>query len=123
MLARRLSKTARRVGRAGAHAVIVLLIVSVPSAAFADSTGPMYVAVNNLPTVIDNIRNSVMLLLFGIATLFALLGAVYRVTAGGDPTMQEKSKLAFKNAAIGYALAVLAPVLFGILADIVGGPR
>jgi cyanate permease len=62
-------------------------------------------------------------LLFGVATLFALLGAVYRVTAGGDPTMQEKSKLAFKNAAIGYALAVLAPILFGLLADIVGGPK
>lgn len=119
----RLSTLARRTGRAGAHTATMLLILSVPSAAYADPTGPMSVAANSLPTVIANIRTQVMLLLFGIASLFALLGAVYRVFAGGDPAMQEKSKLAFRNAAVGYALAVLAPVLFSILADIVGGPK
>jgi Type IV secretion system pilin len=123
MFPRRLSRHLRRTGHASAHVAIVLLILSVPSAAFADSTRPIYPAANDLPTVITNIRTTIMLLLFGVATLFALLGAVYRVTAGGDPTLQEKSKLAFKNAAYGYGLAVLAPVLFSILADIVGGPK
>ena len=43
------------------------------------------------------------------------------LTAGGDPLQVEKAKTALKSAAIGYALAALAPLIVSILASVVGG--
>jgi hypothetical protein len=113
--------TARAVGYAAAHLAIVVLMVSVPAAAFADPSGPVYLAANDLPTVISNLQVWVMGILAALATLFLVLGGVYRVTAGGDPAQVEKSNTQFKNALIGYALAVLAPVLLEVVKGIVGG--
>ncbi|HJY70065.1 MAG TPA: pilin [Streptosporangiaceae bacterium] len=48
-------------------------------------------------------------------------GDLRYLTAGGDPGQVEKAKIALKSAAIGYALAVLAPLLVFILASLVGG--
>jgi len=45
---------------------------------------------------------------------------VQYLIAGGDPGGVEKAKTALKSAAIGYALAVLAPGLVSILQHIVG---
>lgn len=117
--------TARRTGRAvryaAVHVAITALMLSVPAAAFADSSGPVYLAANDLPTVISNLQKWIMGLLFAVATLFLILGGVYRVTAGGDPAQVEKSNTQFKNALIGYALAVLAPVLLEVVKGVVGG--
>jgi hypothetical protein len=115
----------------------VLLLVSVPTAAFADSTGPIaggstpslagvlagpvYLAANDLPTVINNLQTWLMGILAGVATLFLVLAGVYWATAGGDPAQVDKAKGALKNALIGYGLAVLAPVLLQIVKGIVGG--
>lgn len=41
------------------------------------------------------------------------------MTAGGDPGQIERAKTALKSAAIGYALAALAPVLVEILRSVV----
>jgi hypothetical protein len=41
--------------------------------------------------------------------------------AGGDPAEVEKAKTAFKSAGIGYALAILAPVVVTVLKSLVGG--
>ena len=60
-------------------------------------------------------------LLFGIATLLLIYSGALRAGAGGDTGMIERSKEAFKNALIGYAAAVLAPVFLGIVRGIVGG--
>jgi hypothetical protein len=112
--------TTRRAAVA-AHAATVVLILSVPTAAFADPSGPMYLAANSLPTVIANLQTWIMGILAALATLFLVLGGVYWATAGGDPAQVDKAKGAFKNALIGYGLAVLAPVLLQVVKGIVGG--
>lgn len=81
---------------------------------------PVVLAVYDLPTVISNITNTVTTLLAAVATLFLTIGGFRRVTAGGDPAEVEKSNQALRSAAIGYALAVLAPVLLTLLKSIVG---
>jgi hypothetical protein len=86
-----------------------------PSAAAATVT-----ALNDLPTVIDNLRNTIVGLLAGLATLFLTIGGVLYLFAGGDPEQVSKAKNALKSAAIGYAVAVLAPILLTLLKKVVG---
>jgi hypothetical protein len=40
-----------------------------------------------------------------------MLAGLYYATAGGDPAQVDKAKGAFKNALVGYGLAVLSPGL------------
>ena len=112
---------ARRGARVAAHLGTVVLMLSIPTAAFADSSGPVYLAANDLPTVIGNLQAWIMGILAAVATLFLVLAGVYYATAGGDPQQVDKAKGAFKNALIGYGLAVLAPVLLQVVKGIVGG--
>jgi hypothetical protein len=79
-------------------------------------------AVNDLPTVIDNLRNTIVGLLAGLATLFLTIGGVLYLFAAGDPEQVSKAKNALKSAAIGYGVAVLAPVLLTLLKKVVGAP-
>ncbi|MEV4517133.1 pilin [Dactylosporangium sp. NPDC049525] len=74
-----------------------------------------------ITAIITNITNWVTGILIGIATLFLTVGGLRRMTAGGDPAEIEKSNSAFKNSLQGYALAVLAPVLLGIVKGWIGG--
>jgi hypothetical protein len=53
--------------------------------------------------------------------LFLTIGGVRYVLAGGDPAEVERAKTAFRSAAIGYALAILAPVVVTVLRSLVGG--
>jgi hypothetical protein len=92
------------------------LIVLLASPAFAAGT-----TAPTLNSVIDNLRNWIIGFLAGLATLFLTIGGVRYLTAGGDPGQVEKAKTALKSAAIGYALAILAPLLVSILASVVGG--
>ena len=92
------------------------LVVLLASPAFAAGT-----AAPTLNSVIDNLRNWIVGFLAGLATLFLTIGGVRYLTAGGDPGQVEKAKTALKSAAIGYALAILAPLLVSILASVVGG--
>ncbi|MFC7305102.1 pilin [Streptomyces monticola] len=77
-------------------------------------------AVADIPTVITNLRNWVVGILAGLATLFLTFGGLRYLMAGGDPGEVEAAKRALKAAAIGYGLAVLAPVLVTVLQGIVG---
>ena len=70
--------------------------------------------------VLDNLRNWLMGILAGLATLFCTLGGVRYVMAGGDPGEVERAKTAFRSAGIGYALAALAPLVVTVLKQIVG---
>jgi succinate dehydrogenase hydrophobic anchor subunit len=104
----------------------IVVLLSVPTAAFADSTGPVYLAADvlaakTLPEVISGLQAWIMGILAAVATLFLVLAGVYYATAGGDPAQVDKAKGAFKNALIGYGLAVLAPVLLEVVKGIVGG--
>jgi len=107
-----------RTVRVAAHIATILLILSVPSTAFAAAGDP---APYDLYTVIDNLQTWVMGILAAIATLFLVLAGVYWATAGGDPAQVDKAKGALKNALMGYGLAVLAPVLLEAVQGIVGG--
>lgn len=78
------------------------------------------VAVADLNQVITNLRNVLVGLLVGLATLFATIGGVRYILAGGDPGEVEAAKKTLKYAALGYGIAVLAPVLVQILKKIVG---
>jgi Type IV secretion system pilin len=97
-------------------ALVLGLVVLLASPAFAAGT-----AAPTLNSVIDNLRNWIVGFLAGLATLFLTIGGVRYLTAGGDPGQVEKAKTALKSAAIGYALAILAPLLVSILASVVGG--
>jgi len=97
-------------------APVLGLVVLLASPAFAAGT-----AAPTLNSVIDNLRNWIVGFLAGLATLFLTIGGVRYLTAGGDPGQVEKAKTALKSAAIGYALAILAPLLVSILASVVGG--
>jgi phosphotransferase system glucose/maltose/N-acetylglucosamine-specific IIC component len=86
------------------------------------AAAPVPLAAKTLPEVISGIQGWIMGILAAIATMFFVIGGLRYMTAGGDPAQVEQAKGNFKSAAIGYALAVLAPVLLTILAGIVGGP-
>jgi hypothetical protein len=98
----------------------VILAVAAPAAA---STGHGVLAVAAPPSltgVIDALRNWLVGLLAAVATLFLTIGGLRYLTAGGDPVQVERAKTALKSAAIGYALAALAPLLVSILTSVVG---
>lgn len=77
-------------------------------------------AVNTIPVVIANTRNWITGILAATATLFLTIGGLRYLLAGGDPGEVEKAKSALKAAAVGYMLAVLAPIILQILQGLVG---
>ena len=91
----------------------VLLGTALPAAAAPDDTA-------QLSHVIDNVRNWIVGMLVTLATLFLTVAGLRYLMAGGNPGEIERAKGTLKSAAIGYALAVLAPVLVGILRSVVG---
>jgi len=83
---------------------------------------PAYAApsADTINAVVSNLTDWLVGILAGVATLFLTIGGLRYLTAGGDPAQVERAKTALKSAAIGYALAVLAPVIVSILASVVG---
>ena len=77
-------------------------------------------AVNDLPTIVGNLRNWIMGIIAALATLFLTIGGVRYLMAGGDPSEVERAKAAFRSAGIGYVLAAIAPVVLTILQSIIG---
>lgn len=108
---------ARRISLvAGASAAILILGTAAP--AMADAHGQV-LAVADINTVANNLRNWLIGILATIATLFLTIGGVRYVISGGNPGEIEKAKSAFKAAAVGYCLAVLAPIFMTILQGLV----
>ena len=99
---------------AAATAVVVVVL---PTAAFAD---PVVIAANSLPAVIENLRKWVMGILAAVATLYLVFAGVLYATAGGDPSQVDRARDALRSALVGYALAVLAPILLQVVQGIVG---
>ena len=97
-------------------AVVVIAISAVAANAVAPGAAP-----KDLPTVINNITKWIVGLLVSIATLYLTIGGVRLLLSGGDPGEVAKAKENLKNAAIGYVIAILAPVLVKILQGFVGG--
>jgi Type IV secretion system pilin len=97
-------------------AVAVVLLISTTPAWAKPPEGP-----NDLPTIIHNARVWVVGILAALATLFFTLGGVRYLMANGDPGEIERAKSAFRGAAFGYGLAIIAPILLQVVQDIVGG--
>ena len=110
-----LCRTARRAG--AGLALTCLLVAVAASPAYAAGGG----GTQTLQGLISNLTSWIVGILAGVATLFLTIGGLRYLTAGGDPGGVEKAKTALKSAAVGYALAVLAPLAVSILASIVGG--
>ena len=82
---------------------------------------PLFLAQpRSLPEVIDGLRLWIMGIIAAVATLFLVVGGLRYILAGGDPAQVELAKGNLKSALLGYALAVLAPVVLSILQSIVG---
>ncbi|SEB59813.1 pilin [Streptomyces melanosporofaciens] len=108
---------------AGRFLLIVCLVVAVSilltSAAQAEPVQVQALA-KSINTVLDNLRNWIMGILAGLATLFLTVGGVRYILAAGDPGEVEKAKSSFKSAGYGYGLATLAPLVVEIFKGIVG---
>ena len=81
---------------------------------------PAAFAAADLNTVISNLSTWITGLLAALATLLLMIGGVRYILAAGDPSMHEKAKGAIRTALVGYALALLAPVLTALVQQIVG---
>ncbi len=106
-------------------ALAALVVAGMPAAVAASpvaaSGGVRVVALaGSVDDVLNNIRNWIMGILALLATVFLTFGGVRYVMAAGDPGEVAKAKIAFKSAAIGYALAALAPLVVTVLKGIVG---
>ncbi|GAB3971403.1 hypothetical protein GCM10029978_046530 [Actinoallomurus acanthiterrae] len=99
-------------------AVVVAAAAVITTAPVADAA--VVAVVKDLPTVIGNITKWLVGMLVALATLFLTIGGVRMLLAGGDPGEVAKAKENLKYAAIGYGVAVLAPVLVQILKGFVG---
>lgn len=112
-----------RIARAASVAVLTTVVIALTaSPGFAAPLGELLVAAPpaNLTQVIENLRNWIVGILAVLATLFLTIGGLRYLAAGGDPGEVERAKSALRSAAIGYALAILAPLLFAVLQGIVG---
>lgn len=113
----RFSRPVTRLVAATAAGGLVLLFASIPAQA---ASVQMVALVSSVDQVLSNVRNWIMGILAGLATVFLTIGGLRYVMAAGDPGEVAKAKIAFKSAAIGYALAALAPLVVTVLQGIVG---
>jgi hypothetical protein len=101
-------------------AFVAVTVLSGAGIAHASVQGePALLAADSLEAVVNNVRVWLIGILAALATLFLTIGAVRYLAAGGDPSEVEKAKVALKSAAIGYCLALLAPVLVTVLGKLV----
>jgi len=101
----------RRVPRPpGGHALLAVPLFASPP-----------LAADSISQVLNNTTLWIIGILAGLATLMLTLGGVRYLMANGDPAEVEKAKTALKSAAIGYGLAILAPVIVTVLKSLVGG--
>ena len=112
---RKLTSCTRVVLIAGAVALVLLT-----SALAAEADTTIVALAKSVDEVLNNIRNWIMGILAGLATVFLSIGGIRFVVGGNDPGEVEKAKSAFRSAGWGYGLAALAPLVVEILKGIVG---
>ena len=108
----------RRLARAAswtAGSVAVALLTASPAYAADPDPGTA-----QLTTILNRATGWLVGILATVATLFLTIGGIRHLMAGGDPGEVEKAKGAYKSAAGGYALAILAPIVVAILRGILG---
>lgn len=114
------ARTRRYTLRIAAAFSAAALLAAAASPALATSSG-QDLAADDIPTVIGNVTTWLIGILAVLATLMLTIGGVRYLLAAGDPAEVEKAKTCFKSAAVGYCLAILAPVVVTVLKSLVGG--
>jgi hypothetical protein len=112
---------ARLAGRAAVTALAAAAALTAAAQPALAGPASHVLAVAPIGQVITNITNWITGILAGLATLFLTIGGLRYLMAGGDPSEVERAKTALRSAAIGYGLAILAPVIVTILKSLVGG--
>lgn len=105
----------RRVVRVLASAGLCLVAVLDSATGAWAQDAPLEPGVSDLTAVVNNIRIWLVGILFAVSTLYLTIGGFRYMWSNGDPGEVEKAKSAFRNAAIGYGLAVLAPLVVTIV--------
>jgi hypothetical protein len=108
-----LSRLQHAARAAGSTLAAAILLVAAASPALAQVPP-------SLNQVLDAATAWLVGLLASLATLFLTVGGIRYMAGATDPGEVEKAKTALKAAAIGYALAALAPLAVKILKQIVG---
>ncbi|WP_245007801.1 pilin [Nocardia nova] len=117
---KRRGRTRRHVGATVTTVVAAMVVlVAVAGPASAEPVSVLAIA-SSLEQVIDNARNWLVGISSAVATVCLTIAGVRYVIASGDPAEIEKSKSALRAACLGYALAMLAPVIVAVLKSIVG---
>jgi hypothetical protein len=93
-------------------ATLVFLLDDAATALAAPQPG----SPESIEAVVNNIRTWLVALLAAVATLFLTIGGLRLMWANGDPGEAEKGKAALKSAAVGYALALLSPLIVTVVA-------
>ena len=96
------------------------LLTAATAAYAADATVVVLAQAESVEQVLENVRGWVVGILASLATVFLTIGGVRYILGSGDPGEIEKAKVAFRSACVGYALAVLAPLVVTVLQGIVG---
>ena len=104
-----------------AVAAVALTLTALAASPALAATPETVLAADSISQVITNLQDWLISILAALATLFLVLGGIRYVISNGNPGEVEKAKTAFKSAAIGYCLAILAPVVITIRKGIVGG--
>ena len=113
-------RPARRPRRPVTALAAAAALTAAAQPALAGTAGHVLAAAS-IGQVISNITKWIVGILAGLATLFLTLGGLRYLMAGGDPSEVERAKTALRSAAIGYGLAILAPVIVTVLKSLVGG--
>lgn len=101
--------------------VVAAVLAAAVSVAGSAGAQPVVLAVaGSFAEVLNNIRNWLVGILALVATVCLTVGGARYVISAGDPGEVEKAKTALRAACVGYALAMLAPVIVGVLKSIVG---
>ncbi|NEW36519.1 hypothetical protein GV791_28760 [Nocardia cyriacigeorgica] len=104
-------------------ALCTAAVLPVLAAGSASATPPepsVLAIASSLDQVLDNIRTWLIGILAALATVCLTVAGARYLIGGGDPAETEKAKTAFRAACLGYALAMLAPVIVTVLKSIVG---
>jgi succinate dehydrogenase/fumarate reductase cytochrome b subunit len=98
--------------------VVAVLLIATSTA----SAQPAYVVAlaSTLDEVLNNIRNWIIGIAAAIATVCFSIGGLRLLINGSEPGEVDKAKASFKAGGVGFAIAMLAPLLVAILKTLVG---
>jgi predicted small integral membrane protein len=101
-------------GAAVVTLTVTAMLMAGAHVAYAADTGRVLAAAS-IQQVVNNIRAWLVGILVAVATLFLTVGGLRYLAANGDPGEVEKAKSTLRSAALGYALALLAPLFVSIV--------